>query len=677
MKLFIFGLFFHFCCALTGNNDVVKFNIYHTNDVHGWVYGDKSTKGRDAYLADYQNLLDHKNSSLEQNEFLFAFDSGDWTQGTGLSDSTPIPGEFIFELAKNMTIDVMTPGNHELYTEIGINHIIDNVSLSLGERYVSGNVIRKADKKPMGQKVRVLNVQSFGKIAVFGFLFHFTAAADNVEVTAMADILKDSKNKWVRDVLKDNELRFVICVAHMPPTPESPTDVNETKNVLEAMHTAIREEREGDLPVLFLGGHDHKKHNVTENKDFLFESNYFFKNIGHITFSMPAIYNKATNEFSDIKFEYIETNVQKMQESVGIPPEKWETKRGKQLREATTAKYKELKLDEALGCSPKDYTPNASDKSDSTLYHLVVNQAYPSEKPLTNPNSKNKFVYTLNNKSLRIGLTKGVFTYDDVISVDPFQNTFTALRNVTGKQWHKLYNGEVDSLTVQFNSDSREEQLQAERAASNEPDLFEGLELMDDKPLDKKRMDQLLEFAYAHKGKLLNSEIKQLEWMVNGALPPTNPFYGEEFPFATAEKRYPFYPRYYIQNVTVEDSNDEMIDIITSSYDGPRIEKELVDRCGWTGKIETSESLTVDVTISYLKKNFICKANENETDPNKKKKIGIVVGCCIGGVVLVAAVIVAVICVVRHKRKRGLFEKKDSIDDATGKSLGYMPLQQN
>ena len=57
-------------------------------------------------------------------------------EGTGLSDETASPGEFIFELASLMSYDGLTIGNHELFTNEAIQ-VVKDYATRLGERYNS------------------------------------------------------------------------------------------------------------------------------------------------------------------------------------------------------------------------------------------------------------------------------------------------------------------------------------------------------------------------------------------------------------------------------------------------------------------------------------------------------------------------------------------------------------
>ncbi|KAH7826344.1 putative 5' nucleotidase family protein [Monocercomonoides exilis] len=657
--MFVGFLVLFVAASATNDDNKLKFIIYHTNDVHGWVNGDKHVPERDALLSDYQNLIEHRKAALTDDEHFFAFDSGDWTQGTGLSDATSIPGEFIFDLAKNMTIDVMTAGNHELYQDACINNIADKVLNELGDRYVTANVIRKKDNKQIGKSYRTFDIVNFGNVTAFGFIFNFQGGSNNITVTKMEEVLENNKNGWVKDALSVQNLRFLVCVAHLPPTPED-GNPDESALILTKLHDIVKEILGHDLPVLFFGGHDHGTYNRTINDDYLVESGCFFKKVGQVTFEMPRQYDANTNKFENLKVNYIETNVKKMQEHLGISADKWETETGKAMKAAIKAKYSELNLDKPIGCSPQDFTREYNDKAENSLYYLLVNKVYPTEKPLVHADSNNIVMFTTNSGSLRSPLSKGEFTYDDVISIDPFQNTFTAIRDIPGTFYHKLYNGKVEVMNALMNSEEREAEIMRERAAKGIVQNWG--EFADGHVMKTKEMNSLLKFAEENRGKLLNSEIKQLEWLLNGDLHPTNPFYDSELPFEADPQETDFKTRYALTNVDIPNSDDVKVDIITNSYDGPRIFRAL-GKYNFQGTLEKTENDTINVLIHYLQNNFKCEP-ENKDDPakDKKKAVPYIIGGVIGGTVVIAVIVVVVVVVVRRQRKKKM--NRDQVLDS-------------
>jgi 2',3'-cyclic-nucleotide 2'-phosphodiesterase (5'-nucleotidase family) len=69
-----------------------------------------------------------------------------------LSDATPIPGSFIFEIAKMLPYDGLCIGNHELGTESEINYIADNFTSFWNGTFVTANVEHTDKTKKLADK---------------------------------------------------------------------------------------------------------------------------------------------------------------------------------------------------------------------------------------------------------------------------------------------------------------------------------------------------------------------------------------------------------------------------------------------------------------------------------------------------------------------------------------------
>lgn len=79
--------------TLIAFNNANHMKIIHTTDIHGWVFGHPHEQELNADFGDFISLSEHlvANSVQNQEDLLF-FDSGDLIEGTGLSDATPIHG---------------------------------------------------------------------------------------------------------------------------------------------------------------------------------------------------------------------------------------------------------------------------------------------------------------------------------------------------------------------------------------------------------------------------------------------------------------------------------------------------------------------------------------------------------------------------------------------------------
>ncbi|KAA6381167.1 MAG: hypothetical protein EZS28_023307 [Streblomastix strix] len=213
------------------------------------VDGHRHIPELDADIVDYYNFVRHTKELLT-NHIVLAFDSGDQTQGTGLSDLTQIPGEFIFEMLKQVPIDGFTI-----------------VQIEMKGRYIVSNSHHIDQNKKLGEKYKIMDIKGFGSILVLGYIFSFTGYMDHAYVTPVPDSIKE---EWLKDVLNNKQqledesstLKLVILLIHCDPAnPETDLIVNQ-----------IREYRP-DLPILVLGGHSHderivmKTHQIESQKN--------------------------------------------------------------------------------------------------------------------------------------------------------------------------------------------------------------------------------------------------------------------------------------------------------------------------------------------------------------------------------------------------------------------------
>jgi hypothetical protein len=112
------------------------------------------------------------NAAAKGQEF-FLFDTGDLIEGTGLSDATPIHGQYIFPVAQNVDYDGLTIGNHDiglygkllrsiLIVPVGVTGHADTVSLMestfipfMGKKYITSNSFTP-QQQPLGSAYTVI-----------------------------------------------------------------------------------------------------------------------------------------------------------------------------------------------------------------------------------------------------------------------------------------------------------------------------------------------------------------------------------------------------------------------------------------------------------------------------------------------------------------------------------------
>ncbi|KAH7830115.1 putative 5' nucleotidase family protein [Monocercomonoides exilis] len=459
------------------------FTVFHTNDVHGWANGKPHEKYFDGSLADYENLIWHSKNKANSTHIVLSFDSGDWTVGTGLSDGTPIPGSFMFELAFNMSLDAWSMGTHEFYSENTVRFINQNVTKLLGERYLAGNTKMKNTSAPIANTHIIKDFPGFGKVAIFSFMYTWKPPTDVAFITDMKIALTESH--YV-DTIQNKEVKFAIVLAHLDPGFE------EATQIIDDIHS-----KRPDVPVLYLGANTHFE-NVTHKgngKQLRIQSGGFFYQIGKIDFDLIPSKDADEAQFSiaNEKVVFIPTNVAEMKKAAGFAEhsnsspqssqkeglaayseDEWETENGKKMREATRAQVSQLGLDDVMGCSPQTYYKFQNASLNESLYNLLLNTVYPSINPYPRSLDKKEdrmtyeqwlewnrtngetspaeqapkctiTVYASNYATQRTSMFEGSVSMDDVISIDPFNYKLCSFRDLKHSHLQMMFNSDIES----------------------------------------------------------------------------------------------------------------------------------------------------------------------------------------------------------------------------------------
>ncbi|KAK2943550.1 putative 5' nucleotidase family protein [Blattamonas nauphoetae] len=382
------------------------FRIFHTNDVHGWVNGHRKIPELNATYADYKNLLVHLNSSVNESTTILGFDSGDLTQGTGLSDATPIPGTFILETALALDLDALVIGNHELYENRVIDWLAENVGAKT-DRYLGMNVKHKDTSKTLTHPYRLIpfgNAQGKNHVLVIGLLFNFAGADSQATVTDVEDTVKQDE---IKRIVAENNVKLIVLLLHSPP------EEDETLWVKKQMVDITK----GTIPIVTLCGHDHIVFKTEEtDAQATIESECYFQKLGEVqitieldgsstnvgamdhkdnvdllsTHSIPLsssaflIPSSTVNSFSLLHHT---TSIPSFMSLAGKIESDWETEQGLALRSRIKEKEEELELSKPVGCSPHTYLgvfKMEETRTNRSLYSFYVNEIMPKMDPLAN-----------------------------------------------------------------------------------------------------------------------------------------------------------------------------------------------------------------------------------------------------------------------------------------------------
>lgn len=396
-----------------------EYEFLQTTDTHGWF--EQTT---DTYFGDWGDLANFHHHMKTQNPNLIFIDSGDKHDGNGVSDASTPRGHYSRRLFRDMPYDAVTVGNHELYNAEVATLEYEEVSLHLGDRYLSGNVdIWRGQWKPFGERFRVIERSHYPdgrtrRILTFGFLYDFDLHPSNIRVTKVQEAVKQ---QWFLDALNNEEYDVVAVVGHIP------LRSWEFPQLIEA----IRQQTE--KPLVLLGGHSHVRDAVKLSGEYDGPSEVFGIQGGRFLETLGWLsLNVSTSEGpqSTSSRAYIDFNVHGLQEHAGNP-EEWNTALGKRLRRQLNRIKKKLDLKEVYGCVPQNfYTNGAKFPSHSSLLSLIAEDVLPTLNGTAPGAAGGDRVIITNTGGLRFDLLKGPYTRNTGFVVSPFPNNWVYLPNV-------------------------------------------------------------------------------------------------------------------------------------------------------------------------------------------------------------------------------------------------------
>ena len=181
-------------------------NILQLTDVHSYISGHRHQEEEPVPLdADFGTLVSFvhhmRREAAARGVPLWVVCSGDIVDGTGLSDITPVAGEFLTPLLKQMDYDVLTLGNHELYVNTTVTNLRDSGFIEHWQGgMLTGNVAWAADASPVGGRYRVLT-QAGVSVLTLGFLAPSTCGSSCDPITTITAVADAMRAPWVRQAL--------------------------------------------------------------------------------------------------------------------------------------------------------------------------------------------------------------------------------------------------------------------------------------------------------------------------------------------------------------------------------------------------------------------------------------------------------------------------------------------
>ncbi|KAL5353178.1 hypothetical protein ACLOAV_001211 [Pseudogymnoascus australis] len=452
-----------------------QINFMQTTDTHGWLEGHLKEQNYGADWGDFVSFTKQmKAKATELKVDLLLIDTGDLHDGNGMADATTPNGAASNPIFENISYDLLTIGNHELYVSDIAYETFSNFSTYYGDRYVTSNVqiFNQWTNKYeyAGSKYRYFTTDHGIRIMAFGVLFDFKGNSNASIVTPAADMVKE---EWFIDALNtNNPIDMFVVIGHNAIQGSTST----TGTVLEA----IRAVHPNKLIQVF-GGHTHIRDAVIYDHAAVgLESGRYCETVGWMAISglqsknyygakLPegvphptkSAYDKPATTSTATASPSISTATAKHGDKVApvrpVHPGKpahpetrdyrfsrryldwnrltfafhaensqdkpFDIGKGIAVTNHITETRKKLNLTSLYGCAPQTWCVSCQPFGSPGNIFSLLTKAF--EAVIVSPErSTIPRIIIGNTGSVRFDLVQGPFTYDDSFIVSPFTNTF-------------------------------------------------------------------------------------------------------------------------------------------------------------------------------------------------------------------------------------------------------------
>ena len=456
-----------------------QLNILSTTDTHGWLAGHLLDENYSADYGDFADFVRKMKAKADRlGVDLLLVDSGDLHDGTGFGDATDPNGKFTLPIFKQLPYDLLSIGNHELYTTEIANDTYHNFAPNWGGRYVTSNVdfYDNGIQKPFSQRYAYYQTKFGIRIMSFAFIFNFTGNSNASVVTPVGEAVQQS---WFLEQVQRTDIDLFLVAGHI--TLRKSTEWN-------LIYSAIRQHHPS-TPIQIFGGHRHVRDavawdasaigtaagrycetvgwttvdglpaNVTQAKSPM------GKGMISITKSMPG-YNFSQPASSNLTYsrQYLDFNRPTFEKHTESTAQAFNTSYGLGITNNITSDINSLpELSEVLGCSPDSYYLSRFPISDPrSLLNYLTTTVFPAVVYAEGRNTSDypRIILT-NTGGFRYDLLKGAFTIDNAYQVNPYQNLWQYMTAPWGVAKNVLLNLQTDKVykrqasnETQFNSTS-------------------------------------------------------------------------------------------------------------------------------------------------------------------------------------------------------------------------------
>merc|ERR1711939_810332 len=415
-----------------------QINFLHTTDTHGWLAGHLLDEN---YSADYGDFADFVQKMKAKADALggdlLLVDSGDLHDGTGFGDATTPNGKLTLPIFQKLPYDLLSIGNHELYTTEIANNTYHNFAPHWGGRYITSNVEFNDTGvvKPFSQRYAYWRTKFGVRIMSFAFLYNFTGNSNASVVTPVGTAVKQD---WFQQQVQRTDVDLFLVAGHI--TLRNSTEWNLIYAAIRAHHPTT--------PISIFGGHRHVRDSVIFDANAVgIASGRYCETVGwlsidglspsvtrakspqgnatKITHKPSSIPGVTPNNTSDLSYtrQYLDFNRFTFEHHTGTTEATFNSSRGMNISKTITNQIDSLPiLTEKLGCVPASYYLSRYPiTSNQSLFNYLTTTVFP--KVVVDPKRTNlSRIILTNTGGFRYDLLEGPFTYDNAYQTNPYQN---------------------------------------------------------------------------------------------------------------------------------------------------------------------------------------------------------------------------------------------------------------
>ncbi|CCF56992.1 hypothetical protein KAFR_0B06950 [Kazachstania africana CBS 2517] len=400
-----------------------QLNFIHTTDTHGWLGSHRLQRDYDADWGDFISFLElFDRNRMNEYQDLLIIDTGDKHDGNGLSDGTRPLGMISTHIFNQVDYDLLTLGNHELYTpETAIfEYYSTAMSKKFRHKYISSNVEFLHDKKdyvPFGNKyVYFETPKNRLRILSLSFIFNVRKNNPRVRITRPIDELQKIWFHEMIELYPEDRIDILIVIGHLPL-------VDSENNDLSMIHSYLRRFYP-NIIIQYFGGHTHIRDFIQlDSRSTGLQSGQYAETLGFL--SIDDVHNESPR-FSR---RYIDFNTRSFRHHSNTE-HRLESDRGHRVKRMIRKLRRELNLDVRYGYVPRNYYMYSRPiDADDNIYNLMRRRVLPRlrSRRIKNSRSYDRFIL-LNTGAIRYDLYRGPFTRDTEYIVLPFSNTWKYIR---------------------------------------------------------------------------------------------------------------------------------------------------------------------------------------------------------------------------------------------------------